>query len=360
PAEFDVTPFLQSGENVLALQVYRFSDGSYLEDQDFWRLSGIFRDVYLYSKPKIAVKDFTVTTDLDANYADANLNVSIKLKNEGGTKSGETYRAEIALYDRAGKELFKDLTELINAKQLERPIQFSKKVNNPLKWTAETPDLYNLSVVLKDSKGSAVEYLSSQIGFREVEWKDGVLKVNGKRILIRGVNRHEHDPVSGRYVTTESMIADIKLMKQHNINAVRTSHYTNSPMWYRLCNEYGLYLCAEANIESHQYWSRFAKDSTWRESFQDRNAGNVEPNKNHPSIIYWSLGNETGFGQNHVKMSDWIHKNDPTRPVHYNPAGNDPSVDIVAPMYPTVQGYIANAKNDKRPVIMCEYAHAMG
>jgi len=360
PAEFDVTQYLKPGENVLALQVYRFSDGSYLEDQDFWRLSGIFRNVYLYSTPKIAVNDFTVTTDLDKEYTNADLNLSLKLKNNSG-KGNEAYRAEVALFDHDGKEVFRELTEPVKAKDLAgNAIHFSKKVLNPLKWTAETPNLYNLSIVLKDSKGKSVEYLSSQVGFREVEWKDGVLKVNGKRILIRGVNRHEHDPVSGRYVTPEAMIADIKLMKQHNINAVRTSHYTNSPMWYRLCNEYGLYLCAEANLESHQYWSRFAKDSTWQESFLDRNTGNIEPNKNHPSIIYWSLGNETGFGQNHVKMSEWIHKNDPTRPVHYNPAGNDPSVDIVAPMYPTVEGYIANARDDKRPVIMCEYAHGMG
>lgn len=360
PAEFDVTDFLKPGENVIALQVYRFSDGSYLEDQDFWRLSGIFRDVYLYSTPKFAINDFTITTDLDPEYVDAELNLSVRFKNNA-KGSDKNYKAEITLFDPAGNEVFKEVTQPLSASNLERNgIKLVKKIMKPLKWTAETPNVYNLSLVLKDSKGKALEYLSSQVGFREVEWKDGVLKVNGQRIIIRGVNRHEHDPVSGRYVTREAMIADIKLMKQNNINAVRTSHYTNAPMWYRLCNEYGLYLCAEANLESHQFWSRFAQDSTWERSFQDRNAGNVEPNKNHPSIIYWSLGNETGFGQNHVKMSDWIHKNDPTRPVHYNPAGTDPSVDIVAPMYPTVEGYIANARDDKRPVIMCEYAHAMG
>ncbi len=361
PAEFDVTNFIKPGENVLAVQVFRFSDGSYLEDQDFWRLSGIFRDVYLYSVPKVSIADYTFTTDLDEKYIDADFNLSLKIKNDAGANPSDQYYAEVILFDKLGKEIFKEKTLSLKGSELNNQrIKFTKKVINPLKWTAETPNLYLLSIALKDGKGNPVEYLSSQVGFREVEWKDGVLKVNGKRILIRGVNRHEHDPVSGRYITKESMIQDIKLMKQFNINAVRTSHYTNTPLWYQLCDEYGIYLCAEANIESHQYWSRFAQDSTWLEAFLDRNSGNIEPYKNHASIIYWSLGNETGFGENHVKMSQWIHQNDPTRPVHYNPAGSDPSVDIVAPMYPTVEGYIAAAKNDTRPVIMCEYAHAMG
>ncbi len=361
PAEFDVTAFLKPGENVLAVQVFRFSDGSYLEDQDFWRLSGIFRDVYLYSVPKVSVVDYTYTTDLDENYTDADFNLSLKLKAYNIPKPKDEYYAEVVLIDKDSNEIFKEITQPLLVGDInQNRINFSKKVINPLKWTAETPNLYTLSITLKNKKGKPVEYLSSQVGFREVEWQDGVLKVNGQRILIRGVNRHEHDPVSGRYITRELMVRDIKLMKQYNINAVRTSHYTNTPLWYQLCDEYGIYLCAEANLESHQFWSRFAKDSTWIKAFQDRNAGNVEPYKNHASIIYWSLGNETGFGQNHVKMSEWIHKNDPTRPVHYNPAGKDSSVDIVAPMYPTVEGYAADAKNDYRPVIMCEYAHGMG
>ncbi len=361
PAEFDVTNFVKPGENVLAVQVYRFSDGSYLEDQDFWRLSGIFRDVFLYSVPKVAVSDFTITTDLDEEYTDADFNLSLKLKGYSGAKQKAEYHAEVALFDKSGKEVFRDVTQKIKVSDLENDgLKFSKKVLNPVKWTAETPNLYTLAITLKNSKGKAMEYLSAQVGFREVEWKDGVLKVNGQRILFRGVNRHEHDPVSGRYITRESMIQDIKLMKQHNINAVRTCHYTNAPLWYQLCDEYGIYLCAEANIESHQFWSRFAQDTTWREAFLDRNAGNVEPYKNHASVIFWSLGNETGFGQNHVAMSDWIHKNEPSRPVHYNPAGTDASVDIIAPMYPTVEGYAADARNNNRPVVMCEYAHGMG
>ena len=231
PAEFDVTNYIKPGENVLAVQVFRFSDGSYLEDQDFWRLSGIFRDVYLYSVPKVAVNDFTFTTDLDEKYTDADFNLSLKLKGYSGAKPKDEYHAEVVLFDKSGKEVFKDVTQKIKVSDLENNrLKFSKKVLNPLKWTAETPNLYTLAITLKDGKGKAVEYLSAQVGFREVEWKDGVLKVNGQRILIRGVNRHEHDPVSGRYITRESMIQDIKLMKQHNINAVRTCHYTNTPL----------------------------------------------------------------------------------------------------------------------------------
>jgi len=361
PAEFDVTDYVEAGENVLAVQVFRFSDGSYLEDQDFWRLSGIFRDVYLYSVPKVSVNDFTFTTDLDEKYTDATFNLSVKLKDYNGAKSDDEYHAEIILFDNLGNGVFKEMTPAIRVSELDNNrITFSGNVTNPFKWTAESPNLYTLCISLMDSKGSPVEFLSAKVGFREIEWKDGILKVNGRRILIRGVNRHEHDPVSGRYVTRASMIQDIKLMKQHNINAVRTCHYTNTPLWYQLCDEYGIYLCAEANIESHQYWSRFARDTSWLGAFLDRNSGNVEPYKNHASVIYWSLGNETGFGPNHVKMSGWIHQNDPTRPVHYNPAGRDPSVDIVAPMYPTVEVYVADAVNDHRPVIMCEYAHGMG
>lgn len=363
PAGFDITNFVKQGENVLAVQVYRFSDGSYLEGQDFWRLSGIFRDVFIYSKPKVAIVDYTIVTDLDEKYIDAELSLSIKLEAFNGAKHNDNdeFMVEVILFDKSGNEVFKDISSKIKIAEFEqRELKFSKKVLNPLKWTAETPNLYRLSIALKDSKGATLEYLSSRVGFREVEWKGGILKVNGRRILIRGVNRHEHDPVSGRYISRESMIQDILLMKQHNINAVRTSHYTNSPLWYQLCDEFGIYLVAEANIESHYFWDRFAKDSTWLPAFQDRIAGNFEPYKNHPSIIYWSLGNETGFGQNHVKMADWLRKNDPTRPVHYNPAGRHPSIDIIGPMYPTVDGFAAYARDDNRPVVMCEYAHAMG
>ncbi|MGE5499961.1 MAG: glycoside hydrolase family 2 TIM barrel-domain containing protein [Syntrophothermus sp.] len=366
PAEFNITRFVKTGENLLALQVYRFSDGSYLEDQDFWRLTGIFRDVYLYSLPEIAVKDYTIVTDLDKDYQDAELKLSLKLKNFNSDRTAEKsadskYYAEVSLYDSENKIVFTENSDSLSLPEIKnKAIAFSKHVVNPLKWTAETPNLYRTVITLKDSKGQVIEHLSSNVGFREIEWKDGILKVNGKRILIRGVNRHEHDPESGRYITRESMIKDIELMKQYNINAVRTCHYSNTPLWYELCDRYGIYLCAEANLESHHWWDRFSKDSTWLESFLDRNSGNVEPNKNHPSIIYWSLGNESGFGPNHVKMSDWIHKNDPTRPVHYNPADTDSSVDIVAPMYPTVESYANHARRDNRPVIMCEYAHAMG
>jgi beta-galactosidase len=210
PAEFNVTSFIKPGENVLAIQVYRFSDGSYLEDQDFWRLSGIFRDVYLYSVPKVAITDYTVVTNLDEKYSDADLSLSLKLKSFKGAKQNDEYLAEVILFDNKGKEVFTDVTQKIKVSEVGKSsLKLSKKVINPLKWTAETPNLYKLSITLKDSKGKQVEYLSSQVGFREVEWKDGVLKVNGQRILIRGVNRHEHDPISGRYITRESISQDI-------------------------------------------------------------------------------------------------------------------------------------------------------
>lgn len=361
PAEFNITKYLTKGENQLAVQVYRFSDGSYLEDQDFWRLTGIFRNVFLYSVPKTFVRDFTVTTDLDDKYINAVFNLSVKLKSSSLEDRDKKHIVVVKLIDKDGKEIFIEKSnQVVFDNAGETTVKFSKQIDNPNKWTAETPYLYTLVLELRNSKVITEEYLSSKVGFREIEWKEGILKVNGQRILVRGVNRHEHDAVSGRYVTKESMIEDIKLMKQFNINAVRTSHYTNTPIWYSLCDEYGLYLCAEANLESHQYWSRFSQDSTWLDAFLDRNAGNVEPYKNHPSILYWSLGNESGFGKNHVKMSEWIHKNEPTRPVHYNPALNDPSVDIIAPMYPSVEGFVAAVKENKRPVIMCEYAHAMG
>jgi beta-galactosidase len=361
PAEFNITRYIKPGENILAIQVYRFSDGSYLEDQDFWRLTGIFRDVFLYSVPKVFIADYTFTTNLDDKYIDALFDISLKVKCLNTSRQNEKFMAHISLTDGEGKEVFKEKSEIFTlTDQREILVRISKEVTNPYKWTAETPYLYNLLLSLVDSNGVAIEYLSTKVGFREIEWKEGILKVNGQRILVRGVNRHEHDPVSGRYVTKESMLQDIKLMKLFNINAVRTCHYTNTPLWYDLCDEYGIYLCAEANLESHQFWSRFSKDSTWLKSFMDRNAGNVEPYKNHASILYWSLGNESGFGPNHVKMSEWIHKNEPTRPVHYNPADTDPSIDIIAPMYPSVEGYIKQAKENNRPVVMCEYAHAMG
>ncbi len=361
PSEFNITPYIKQGKNTLAVQVYRFSDGSYLEDQDFWRLSGIFRNVYLYATQDLRVLDYKIETDLNPDYVDSKFKISLQMACNKGVIKKEP-KAEFNLYD-ANRKLVMTGTSLAkktNISQKYCELDFESIIKNPTKWNSENPYLYTLVMNIKDGDNKIIEILSCRVGFREIEIKEGVLCINGNRLIFRGVNRHEHDMKSGRYVTKESMIKDIKLMKQFNINAVRNSHYPNAPEWYDLCDEYGLYLCDEANLESHQFWSKFAKDSTWIVPFMDRLFGMVHPRKNHPSVIYWSLGNESGFGQNHVKMSDWTRKYDKTRPVHYNPADKDPSVDILSQMYPSVEAFTAYAKNEKRPVIMCEYAHAMG
>lgn len=359
PAEFNITKYLKEGENTIAVQVYRFSDGSYLEDQDFWRLSGIFRNVYLYSKSAASLSDYTVVTDFDENFENANLSLKMKLKSFV-PKDKFGYSAEIALYDASKKLVFSSKTPDVLPVNTGAEIRFNKEVKSPKKWNTETPYLYTLIITLKNNKGGTQEILSTRVGFKEVNIKNGVLQVNGQRVIVRGVNRHEHDMITGRYVNRESMLKDIKLMKQFNINAVRTSHYPNTPEWYDLCDEYGIYLCDEANHESHFFWDKFSKDTSWIIPFMDRIQSLVERDKNHSSVLYWSLGNESGFGPNHVKTSDWVRANEPTRPVHYNPADRDPSIDIIGPMYPSVESFIANARDDKRPVIMCEYAHAMG
>lgn len=358
-SEFNITPYIKPGDNIIAVQVYRYSDGSYLEDQDFWRLSGIFRDVYLYAKAPLSIRDYTVVTDLDAAYKDAQLKCSVDLRNTNLKDKGE-YTATIDLYDQGKKIVSKSSSTLTVLNKPNQRIMLEAPVVAPHKWNSDDPYLYTMVITIADSKGVATEVLATKVGFRKIEWKTGVLTVNGVRTIVRGVNRHEHDPITGRYISRESMIQDIKLMKQHNINAVRTCHYPDCPEWYDLCDEYGIYLCDEANLESHAFWGKFANDPSWKDAFMDRAYGLVERDKNHPSILYWSMGNESGFGPNHVAMSKWTHEYDPTRPVHYNPADNDPSVDILGPMYPTVEGFIRLAKDEKRPVIMCEYAHSMG
>ena len=341
------------------MKIIVFSDGSYLEDQDYWRLSGIFRDVYLYSKPEVHIRDYKVNTDLDKQYANATINVHFSLQNNK-TNDKEQYLVEVATYD-ANKKLVGTVKSApIKFTQKNSTVDATLKLANPQKWNSENPYLYTMVLALKDKRGNSLETLSSRIGIRKVEIVNGVLKLNGNRLMIRGVNRHDHDPRWGRYTNYQSMETDVQLMKQFNINAVRTCHYPNDPSWYDLCDEYGIYLCAEANLESHGLWDRLAKDSTWRSPFLDRIYSLVENNKNHPAVIIWSMGNESGYGPNHVAMIDWVHQYDKSRPVHYNPADRDSNVDIVAPMYPTVEKYASLARDDHRPVIMCEYAHSMG
>ncbi|MBN2292293.1 MAG: beta-galactosidase, partial [Pirellulales bacterium] len=379
PAEFDITPYLKKGENLLAVEVYRWSDGSYLEDQDFWRLSGIFRDVYLLATPSVHVADFWARTDLDDRYEDATLKLNIQLANQSKkqtrasvevvlleeTRQANPSNAAGPLTQITTRPVAKPWTRQVDIKPGETvSVNLEEKITNPEKWTAEAPNLYALLIVVKDDQGKVIEVIPSRIGFREVAIADGQLLVNGKPVILKGVNRHEHDPVTGHTVSRESMIRDIRLMKQSNINAVRTSHYPNVPLWYELCDRFGLYVTDEANIESHGmgYGAKsLAKDPEWKEAHLDRTQRMVERDKNHPSVIIWSLGNEAGDGVNFTATSNWIRRRDPSRPVHYERALKGPNTDIICPMYARPGKLLEFAKKPQtRPMILCEYAHAMG
>lgn len=359
PAEFDLTDYLVAGQNLLAVQVFRWCAGSYLEDQDFWRYSGIYRDVRLVAYPAARLHDVTVQTPLDSEYREATLKLQTVVKavdRFSGT-------VEAMLFDASERPVFeRPLTGGVTIEaDGEATVAMSAGLASPRLWSAETPYLYRLVLTLRDADGEIVQTAGQRIGVRQVEVKDGQLLVNGRPVLLKGANRHEADPETGRTVDEASMVRDITLMKQHNLNAVRTSHYINCPRWYELCDQYGLYLYDEANIESHAEWDLETKDPTWQRNFLERVQRMVARDKNHPSVIVWSLGNESGFGPNHVACSDWLRANEPTRPIHYHPAEDDPAVDILGPMYPSVQKIIdMAAKDDPRPIIMCEYAHSMG
>ena len=364
PAEFDIGGFVKEGDNVLAAEVYRFSDGSYLECQDFWRLSGIFRDVYLWSAPQVHIRDFEVKTKLDAKYRDATLTVATAVRNYGGTPAKGVV-VDILLQDANGKEVLARTAPVPTvAPGGESTIQPQSPVRNPLKWSAETPNRYKLLLTLRDGKGTVLEVLSCDIGFRASEIKDGQLLVNGEPIYVKGANRHDHDPDAGHVISRESMIQDITIMKRNNLNTVRTSHYPNQLEWYELCDRYGLYVICEANIESHGMGygaASLAKKPSWKDAHLDRTVRMVEQFKNHPSVIIWSLGNEAGDGINFEATSGWIHERDASRPVHYERAGTRPHTDIVCPMYAGIGRLESYAKgNPNRPLILCEYAHAMG
>jgi len=368
PAEFDITEFLQDGKNIIAAEVYRWSDGSYLECQDFWRLSGIFRNVYLFSSPVVHIRDFEVTCDMDGDYRDAVLSVTARVKNFG-KEAQEELTIEATLLDGNLRPLEAEIlmtgeSEYI-APEAESLVKMKAEVLNPRMWSAEEPNLYTVLLALKDRSGNVLEYESCRFGFRKVEIKQGQLLVNGIPVLLKGVNRHEHDPDTGHFVTRESMLADIRLMKQHNINTVRTCHYPDDPEWYDLCDLYGIYLIDEANIESHGMGYRpaetLANKPEWKEAHIDRIRRMVERDKNHPSVIIWSMGNEAGDGTNFEAASEWIHRRDPSRPVHYERAGLKPHTDIYCPMYARIPRMIRYAeKPQDRPLILCEYAHAMG
>ena len=374
-AEFDITDFISIGDNDIALEVYRWSDGSYLEDQDFWRLSGIERDVYLYATPKHYLKNVVVDAGLDKEtYTNGKLNVNVSL---GLQKDGKKTLKKLSIKLLDDKNtLVKELSSLIANSQTQ--IEFSEHISNVLKWSAENPNLYTLELELFDELGTVVDATSLRVGFRTSEIKNGQLLVNGQPILIKGVNRHEHDVKNGHVVSKESMIADILDFKKYNINAVRTSHYPNDPLWYALCDEYGIYVCDEANIETHGYGYKDSETLAQKPEFEgmhlDRIERMVKRDVNHPSVIYWSMGNESGAGVNFKKAYDWMKAYDTSRPVHYERTEvahdklNERITDIIGWMYYRPKGIERNhlskevnkSPEDRRPFIWCEYSHAMG
>ena len=358
-AEFDLTKYLKPGKNTIAAEVYQYTSGTWLEDQDMWRLHGIFRNVTLWSSPQTHIRDFFVKQDLDKDYKDATINVVTKIKNYGdNTSKAQTLIA--VLYDNAGKEVAKGNVNgnALNSKQ-EQELNISFPVTNPNKWTAETPYLY--TIVLTSGEG---EIISQKVGFRKVEIKGRIFMVNGVPIKLKGVNRHEHWSDVGHAITEEQMIRDLQVIKQGNCNHVRTSHYSNDPRWYELCDEWGIWLVGEANMEYHGYDRRFDEEPTMKAAIVERNVTNVENFKNHTSVIIWSLGNEGGIGGTNVGAALTAIKNiDPSRPTHYERYGVDKGnpTDLDGRMYGTAEEYIRIAKNPEltKPLYICEFVHAM-
>ncbi len=359
PAEFEITEYIQAGVNSLALEVYRWSNGSYLECQDFWQIGGIERDVYLFATEDIRIRDIDFRCDLDSLYQDARFSIRTEL--DLLTPSG-TWQLEAKLLD--GNKTVYEATETLVADSSFHQLSFNGALQNPYLWTAETPALYILQLNLSDQKGSLLESTAIKVGFREVEIKGAQLLVNGRAITINGVNRHEHDEFTGHVISRESMLDDIRLMKSHNINAVRISHYPNDPYWYQLCDEYGLYLVDEANIESHDMGfgvKSLANDTLWQKAHLDRVQRMVQRDKNHPSVITWSLGSEPGDGVNFEVCYSWLKQFDPTRPVQYVQAGQKEHTDIVCPRYTGIDQLVKyGISYQTRPLILCEYVHAMG
>ncbi len=396
PAEFDVTDKVQKGKNTVAVQVFRWSDGSYLEDQDHWRMSGIQREVLLLAQPRISLNDFFVRTKFDENLEDALLQIRpvISMKDSINT---DGWQLEAQLFSPTDKPKFVqplkiDINKIIYEDYPQRDnVPFAlleAKIESPQKWSAEIPVLYTLVLSLKDNKGTLVESRSCKIGFRDVRIQGNVFLVNGKAVKLYGVNRHDHSETGGKTVTPDDMLKDVLLMKQYNLNAVRTCHYPNDPYFYDLCDKYGLYVMDEANVETHHANGYLTNQSSWHTAFADRMIRMVERDKNHSSIISWSLGNESGTGPNHAAAAGWVKDFDPTRPIHYEGAQGDPNrpeyktigspeyakkpylanpddswyVDMVSRMYCTIDQLkgLSESPYINRPVVMCEYAHSMG
>ncbi len=394
-SEFDISKYLKKGKNTIAVKVYRWSDGAYLEDQDNWRMSGVFREVYLQAWPKVAISDTYVRTLLDPTYTDATLQIRPRLHVASDEKL-EDYVVKASLLDENGKEVLSKPLEIAANKVAKEwypqrdNVYFAlleTVIKNPKKWSAEFPNLYTLLITL-EKEGKTTQAISTQIGFRHIDIKGGVLRVNGKRIIMFGVNRHDHSPTGGKTVTREDMVKDLTILKQNNMNFIRTSHYPNDPYIYELCDKMGIYVMDETNLETHGVRAELSNNPKWTYSFIDRAVKMVERDKNHPSIVFWSLGNESGTGPNHAAMAGWIKSYDYTRPIHSEGAQGDPTdpkyvkmgaadgystadifnprdrfyVDVASRMYATAEvlDHLAKDRKENRPIFNCEFAHAMG
>ena len=371
PAEFDITALAAPGAHTLAVQVFQWSDGTYLEDQDAWRLSGIFRDVYLVATPMLHLVDARVRTTFDISSKNALLALHATVAN--ASDRAQKGRVRARLYDADGALVTEQIIGNVSANSTEgATLDASLAVADARPWSAELPDLYSLLLILEDDGGNPIDIRQISVGFRQLEMQGGQLLLNGVPITLRGVNRHDFHPDLGQAIPREAMLADIFLMKRHNLNTVRTSHYPNDPYWLDLCDKYGLYVIDEADLETHGFgenggdWGELAKNPAWEAAFLDRAVRMVERDKNHPSIIFWSLGNESGYGQNHVAMTRWIKNADPTRFLHYEPGRDLPELheelDVVSGMYWSVESMIQQGErtDEPRPFFQCEYAHAMG
>ena len=366
-SEFDLTDYVNEGNNLIAMEVRRWTDGSFLECQDMWRLSGISRDCYLYARPEVHLYDFFSKASLINNFSDGNLDIELQTWNESAAKGGN-YKVQVQLLDNSGNKIVDTIQStygLKRSKGSKTELHFHNTFSHAQNWSAEIPYLYQLQITLLSDKSEVVEVIYKKIGFRNVEIKNGQLLVNGKAVYIKGVNRHESDPVSNQVISKERMLQDVIEMKRMNINAVRNSHYPDDAYWYDLCNQYGLYMVDEANIESHgmgyDLEKTLANDPVWELAHLTRIKRMVLRDKNNPCIILWSMGNEAGNGYNFYQGYHLIKEMDPSRPIHYERAGMDWNTDVICPMYPSPD-YLAKYGSSKptRPLIMCEYAHAMG
>ena len=363
PAEFNVTEFVKPGKNTVALEVYRWSDGSYLECQDFWRISGIERDVYLYARPKVQLADYFSKAGLENNYTDGVFDLSVDLKSSDSKKQKGSIEVEIT---RDNQSVYSNSSAYELNANAAQTYKFNKTIPQVKTWSAEIPNLYQLNIVIKDKKGNVLEAISRKLGFRTSEVKDGQFLVNGQPILFKGVNRHEHDAVTGHVISREEMLRDVQIFKEYNINAVRTAHYPNDPYFYELCDEYGIYVVDEANIESHGMGyaldRTLANNPAWLKAHLERVNRMVERDKNHPSVVIWSMGNEAGNGYNFYQTYLAAKEIDPTRPIQHERAVHEWNTDLFVPMYDTPAQIEAYAKDPRRvkPLVLCEYAHAMG